>query len=343
MRLIASTTNVPADVVNSLVMKPKVAWFGINGFEDRCVASLERLNAAKTKLSAIHFIDYPTIATPTAEDYIIRKAHRELVVTIAKNHAARFYSAKVDAYASTGLEAEFQSFIKSAANNSVLIIDFTCFTKIHIITLVNMLSNIDLHHKEVLVVYTSPWAYGNLDRIAKQIGWRDVIIAPVASNANMKNEAYSRGLVIAGHESERLWAALNEIEPASGVLTLGRIPARPDITRLSEQVNKKIIKHMALDYDAAWRVEVIDVSDVDGMEKCVASEVEKARESDAPVILYPFGPKSLIFVASRYLFEHYAESSWFVYPVPARYDLSYSEGSAAACWFKIDAEEAILG
>ena len=309
-----------------------IVWIGVNSFEDRCLASLSRLSAAGISISRICFLDYPTSAQPEVEDRRIRRAHREQAASIASSCGAVLNNPSVDAYASAGLEMELLNFSNEAGTRR-WIIDISCFTKIHVVTLANFLSSNSACRATAALVYTSPRAYGNLDQVSKQIGWNDVIIAPVAASAKMHNEGNSRGIVIAGHESERLWSALNEIEPSSGLLILGRIPSRPDITRLSEKINKGVIKHMALDYSAAWTRHVVDVSDIQNLEGLIAQEVEKASRADAPIILYPFGPKSLVLAASSYLLEHYPLGSWFVYPVPARYDLSYSEGASGSYWF----------
>lgn len=327
-----SVIDIPSELAQVIKDDDGIAWFGINSFEDRCLASLSRLAASDLRISSICFVDYPTLAQPEDDDRRIRKAHRESVAAIAASCGASLHNPSVEAYASAGLDRELLKF-SNATGGRRWVVDISCLTKIHVVTLASFLHSNESHRETVALVYTSPRAYGNLDRVSKQIGWNDVIIAPVAYSAKMHNEGDSRGLVIAGHESERLWSALNEIEPASGVLVLGRIPSRPDITRLSEKINKGVIKHMAVDYSSAWTRQVVDVSDIRKLEDVVAQEVEKATRADAPVILYPFGPKSLVLAAASYLLKHYPFGSWFVYPVPARYDLSYSEGSSGSYWF----------
>lgn len=309
-----------------------VAWFGINSFENRCLASLSRLVSKGVAVSHVYLVDYPTSAEPDYEDRRIRKANRELASALAVSCGAIFHVNSVEAYASAGLELELAKFAKDASKK-IWVIDISCLTKIHVVTVAGFLMNSATIPVSIKIAYTSPRAYGNLDRLSKQIGWNDVIIAPIAASANMYNEGQSRGLVIAGHESERLWSALNEIEPASGLLILGRIPSRPDITRLSEKINRGVIKHMAIDYSTAWAREVVDVSDIERLHELMLHEVEAASRANAPMILYPFGPKSLVLAAASFLLKNYPVGSWFVYPVPARYDLTYSEGSSGTYWF----------
>lgn len=334
MRVVSSLSSIeiPAEIAGTLKDSSGIVWLGINSFEERCLASLTRLCDSGVPLAAVYFVDYPTVAFPEADDRRIRKSHREAAALLAQRAGAAFYNPSVEAYASAGLETVLGEYRESGLN-CMQIIDISCLTKIHVVTIANFVSLDQVNFKETLLAYTSPRAYGNLDRVSKRIGWNDVIIAPVAATARMRNEGYSRGIVIAGHESERLWSALNEIEPASGLLILGRIPTRPDITRLSEKINKGVIKHMALDYSEAWSKRVVDISDVDAMMLLIEHEVQLAKSADAPIILYPFGPKSLIFASAKYLLEYYPHGSWFVYPVPAGYDLTYSEGSGGTYWF----------
>ena len=54
----------------------------------------------------------------------------------------------------------------------------------------------------------------------------------------------------------------------------------------------------------------------------------------APVILFPYGPKPLIFVSAFELALEYPEASWFVYPIPSAYDTAYSEGIDETVWLR---------
>ena len=327
--------DIPESMRRDLAKVGPISWFGINSFEERCTGSLTRLGETDLNIQSVYFLEYPTSARPESEDRRLRRVHREYVADLASRSSAALTSYSVEAYASDGLISALTKFI-DAHPASALVLDISCFTKIHVVAAAECIRAMGPTRRPIFAVYTSPRAYGNLDQTSKVIGWSDVIVAPISNSAQMRNESHSRGIIIAGHESERLWSALNEIEPAAGLVALGNTPGRPDITRLSERVNKKIMSHIALDYDSAWHRKVVDIADVEEMRLRVSLEVALAKPHSSPVILYPFGPKTLILASALALLDLYPEASWFVYPVPAGYDVSYSEGIGGTYWFLID-------
>ena len=308
------------------------SWLGVNSFERRCVGSLEYLARSGVALRRVHLLEYPTRGFPEVIDRQLRRAHQDLVKASTRTASAQFESATVDAYASAQFEDYFST-LAETLGSSALIIDISCMTKIHVVALSTALASLKKNATQTLLAYTSPRSYGNLNRSSSEIGWSDVLIAPIGTTARMRNESNSRGVIIAGHESERLWAALNEVEPASGLLALGSTRSRPDITRLSEKVNRRVINHMTLATEAPWSRRVVDIADVALMRQLVQAEIAEAEKHEAPLILYPFGPKTLIYSASEALLHGYPNDSWFVYPVPAGYDISYSEGIGQTYWF----------
>ncbi|MGH8601478.1 MAG: hypothetical protein ACREXR_01460 [Gammaproteobacteria bacterium] len=73
--------------------------------------------------------------------------------------------------------------------------------------------------------------------------------------------------------------------------------------------------------------------DISSLDAAVEREIVAAKQRNAPVILLPNGPKSLVFFTALKLCTEYPNASWFVYPVPAGYDVDYSEGTAGISWF----------
>jgi len=310
----------------------EATWLGVNSFERRCVGSLEYLARSGVALRGVHLLEYPTRGFPEVIDRQLRRAHRDLVKASTHAANAQFETATVEAYASAQFEDYFST-LAETLGSTALIIDISCMTKIHVVALSTALATLEINATQTLLAYTSPRSYGNLNRSSSEIGWSDVLIAPIGTTARMRNESNSRGVIIAGHESERLWAALNEVEPASGLLALGSTPGRPDITRLSEKVNRRVISHMTLATEAPWSRRVVDIADVALMRQLVRTEIAEAAKHEAPLILYPFGPKTLIYAAGEALLRGYPNDSWFVYPVPAGYHVSYSEGIGQTYWF----------
>ncbi len=54
---------------------------------------------------------------------------------------------------------------------------------------------------------------------------------------------------------------------------------------------------------------------------------ELARNDDAPIVFYPFGPKVLCLAAVSAAVGCYSLRTWFVYPVPARYSVDHASGA----------------
>lgn len=326
-----------ASQVTSPSQSGPVYWLGINSFERRCTGSIDHLSSIGHSLKRVVLLDYPTQGVPEVVDRQLRRDHRDIIENTARATGASFTNTVVDAYASVQFD-ECLGSIAAELQYGTLIVDISCMTKIHVVALAANLWQSKAPGQVVFLAYTSPRAYGNLNRSSSDIGWNDVLIAPIGNKARMRNESFSRGVIIAGHESERLWAALNEIEPASGLLTLGTIKLRPDITRLSEKINRRVIAHMNVSSETPWSRRVVEVTDLNRMRSLVEDEVEEARKHEAPIILYPFGPKPLIYVASETLLREYSSDSWFVYPVPGGYDVSYSEGVGQTHWFSVNSD-----
>jgi hypothetical protein len=83
---------------------------------------------------------------------------------------------------------------------------------------------------------------------------------------------------------------------------------------------------------ADWSRRILDMDDLNGLNNSVAQEVAAARKYSAPVILFPFGPKSLLFLTAFLLTAEYPDASWFVYPIPTSYDVDHSEGIERTVW-----------
>jgi hypothetical protein len=70
------------------------------------------------------------------------------------------------------------------------------------------------------------------------------------------------------------------------------------------------------------------------LDACTESQIELATQADAPVVLFPYGPKSMLFLVAISLCVGYPEASWFVYPTPYGYPLDYSDGVERTIWLQ---------
>jgi hypothetical protein len=152
-----------------------------------------------------------------------------------------------------------------------------------------------------------------------------------------KREGQSRGIILAGHDAERLSVALGELEPASGTLVYCGNPKRPDFLRRAREVNAKIERRLlqlrmprssgppaAVD---GWTASSIDVGDFQALSTALRIQVNEAKREESPVILFPFGPKPDSLAVALLLREWGVGDAWAVYPVP-RASVPHTEGVA---------------
>lgn len=338
MHSTSSIMRLPDDVLTCLSRSQKSLWIGTVSFEDRCRGSLAQLANANARVHRAIGLEYATVAHPVDEDRLRRHLNRETMRSLALQvTGTELHVEHVNAYALQDLYNVIRKVLDDAELD-VVVLDISCLTKIHAIAFAASFAQADRTNLTTIVAYTSPDNYGDLNETSKRVGWRDVIIAPISDTAELLYESHSRGLVIAGHEADRLWVALNEIEPSGGLVLLGETPLRPDITRLCERLNKKLMRQLFSSKTQLWEREVVSVGAMEQVRTLVAREIAKAKDFNAPVILFPFGPKSLIYECARQLAIDYPQASWFVYPVPSGYDVDYSEGIGGSIW-SIDQEK----
>ena len=325
MRAIArpANTSVPGDVLENFQASSGSVWLGANSFEERCLGSLLRLADCGAKVQRAIILHYPTKAYLEAEDMTRRRDHRNRIRDqTVRLGVSSIEDLDIQAYGAQQLLGVLQNLVANP-RVKLLVVDITCLPKIHVVVLAAQLAadlRPDLH---IIICYSSPESYGNLDQNAKENGWSDVIISPFSEQAIMQHELHSRGLVIAGHGSDRLWAALHELEPSGGTIVFGSVPRRPDITKLSEKLKLKLLRQLLIAGKDAWPQEVVDLADMGLIEAIAQKEIDDVRLFKAPVVLYPLGPKSLIVAAALHLARNHPRRSWFVYPVCSAYDVSH--------------------
>lgn len=178
-------------------------------------------------------------------------------------------------------------------NVDLAFFDITCFTKIHTLALAVSLASSVSRLKWVLA-YTPPENYTNFEDSADQgPGWKHVILAPLGATAFLFNESGGRGILLPGHEADRLVVALAEIEPVGGLIVMADTEGRPDLRLVSERRNQKVLRHLTKLGGARWMKKVIGVGDLQAMRDCVQREIVRAKGKNAPVILFPYGPSLL--------------------------------------------------
>ncbi len=308
-----------------------VLFVGALSFEERCLGALKEMKKAGLGVEDALFLEYPTQAFPVAEDRKLRAKHKNII----ENEFGATIRGKLEFETIfSNSFSDFQTLITATLETSradFVIYDITCFSKIHTLALAHEVSR--KHEKsKCSITYTIPENYQAGTFIGEFSGWKDIIISPLAETAYFFNEAHGRGLIILGHDADRLVVALAEIEPSGGSIVIPDTPNRPDLRDRCRITNRKIIKQLTSLRMSFWSSELVSLADFSGLETIIQKEVKQSIEHDAPIILFPFGPKSLIFYSGLSLCTFYPQGAWFVYPIPLMYDVGYSVGIEATIW-----------
>jgi len=326
-----TATAEPTGIVENFLHGKTSVWIGALSFEERCIASLQQLANLPTRLDRGFLLKYSTKVEPQYQDVRLRKGHLDIITRLGDRvFKDGCLQVEVDPYSFEAFSIVFNEII-AKSKTTLVICDVTCFTKIHTLALA---AGIQRHSEYVgcIVVHAVPENYVMGDSRSDAIGWRDVIVAPLAAKATLFNETRGRGIILLGHEADRLVVALAELEPAGGTVLLSTTEGRPDLRRISQRFNRKVLRHLMRLRSHTWRTEILDVSDLERLHSCVGSEIHVAKEFQAPVVLFPFGPKPLVLLTALQLSAEYSEAAWFVYPVPASYDINYTEGIQGCLW-----------
>lgn len=309
----------------------RTAWVGAASFEERSVASLVDMSSKAATLSSIFIMNYTTTVQPAALAGRLRAANTRSIQQLGKRlHVDTADEIEVAPYSFGAFHRLLEEVLRK---HSTVLIDVSCITKVHALAAAAVAVKAISHR--IYIAYTTPENYPGLAGSSTGVGWRDIIVAPFGSSARFFNESSGRGIVVAGHEADRLIVALAEIEPAGGTVVIGRSKTRPDLGEVSHRRNKSIVRQLTSMRTADWKTVSVNLTDFSAMSAIAAAEIERAKKYDAPVILFPFGPKPLIFAAACELAAVYGENSWFVYPVPASYDIDYSEGIGKVIWVQV--------
>ena len=319
-----------SETLKCLSISEDTIWLGALSFEPRCVASILDVAGRRLKVGRGLLLDYTTEIHPLQEAEARRRAHKQLISNqeaITFRHGIQIR--KVDPYSFQDIQ-DLLSEVASSSNIAALILDVTCLTKIQTLAAAALLAQPSFRQIEVVVAYTVPETYQNLDTAA--LGWKDIIIAPFAETGLLQHERHSRGILIPGHEAQRLAVALAEIEPAGGSILISRTRGRPDLASLCRRKNRKTLSLLKQARSTGWRSIDVDLDHLHRLEGLIAEEVRIAKANSAPLFLFPYGPKPLIFISALEMCRQYFDASWFVYPVPAGYDIDYTEGIGRTLW-----------
>ena len=327
----SSCTLEPNTIKRWLNISSNTLWFGALSFEDRATASIAWLAQEGLNINRAILLNYKSNVQPG----LYAESKRENNFAILKQYEERVFKnsieqQNIEPYAFNDLRVIVRDCILPLKLDFA-IFDVTCLTKIHALALAVALSEFDIPFRWA-VAYTRPENYLNIGTTKAIPGWSDVITAPLADEATLANEGRSIGLIILGHEADRLYVALTEMEPAGGIIYVVDSPKRPDLRYMSVRRNMKVIRQLTRMRSSEWERKTIRLLDVDTFKNDIKRKIDMAKKYASPVILFPYGPKSLVFLSAMQLYHFYPQASWFVYPVPTGYDANYTEGIDYTIW-----------
>ncbi|MCL4210363.1 MAG: hypothetical protein KJZ68_06850, partial [Phycisphaerales bacterium] len=238
-------------------------WVGAISFEERCLGSLEHLVQTGSRVRRVVALDYSTTTAPGGEGEERRELHWGRMRELASGlHAEECVRRPVNPYSFADIVDALEAEAGALATRQVpLILDITCLTKIHAVAAGVCLANLDKAERNWLSAYTSPRSFCDLTSMDRRFGWRDILIVPLVEGARLYNEASGRGLIVLGHEQDRLVVALREMQPGGGTIILPWEPTRPDLRYVMERNNRYVVRELAPHTVAGWRKKQVQLGD----------------------------------------------------------------------------------
>lgn len=325
-------------VADALFRSRAFAYVGVISFERRATACLRDLGKRGTLPSYSVIFDYDTIADPPAEDRELRASSKHQFESLLHGRP-HFLTGPTNAFALNVLTSLMDQELASQAT-SLVFIDITCMTRIHLFASVAIALKLEALGKTVIYGYSSAHSYG----ISKQelFGWRDVLFVAASNAPRDGGDVLSHGIISAGHDGERLSVALQELEPSSGLFIYPQNEKRPDFTAKAMLANEAVQRRLSVLRSPQrpgspagtdrWHFEQIEVDDFQTLSERVQSQLDLASASKGMLAIYPFGPKPMtLCIADRV--RRSSVPAWAVYPVPDRFAVSYSSGTGTLSLF----------
>lgn len=316
---------------------PMFTTFAALSFEDRCLAAMQReLESTKTT-SEVVMLDYGSTATPGSEATRLRHGHWTRIEQQCRKLGIACSRRAINAYSTEDMEEIVR---EKSETDQGLFVDISCMTKPHVLGLAASLAKLP-DMTSWRIAYTKPLSYGDLNAPGSTGGWQDLLWLPLGDDPMLRNQGLAVGLLASGQEADRTSIALREIEPAAGIAMIPVRRDRPDLHRVVLDKNELLFSYLRelrmpgprgkssdkFFRNGGWefiriRMDsvVVDVFDV------VARIVRAALALDGPIVLLPFGPKIVVFLAAWFLAKECSNRCWAVYPVARTHPLGYSDG-----------------
>lgn len=309
---------------------------GAVSFEERCLAMLKLL--PKFEEVELHVLDYGRRATPDDWAGALRQKHYGLIEegSSAASHV-RLRRVHIDPYSSEDLRRHVVDSLGSISKDTKVIIDLSCVTRLQAVSFGAIMA--EWHNEKWQIQYAVPASY-RFEQSSRgaPTGWLGTLLVAVSGTPELQQEGESRGLVLVGHEADRLAVALEEFEAAGGSVVGLIPPRRPDITAAVLKRNEPVLSRLRsmefarvegdslVSYGRSWNTVLVGLLEVGALRQAVRAEIDLARSAQAPLFFYPFGPKLAVFVCAFEIATLYPEGSWAVYPVATTHGVNSAEG-----------------
>jgi hypothetical protein len=327
------TSENMSDKLHESFGTPGVYWIGALSFERRCLGSAMHLRDTGIPVRNAVAFEYNTRVSPADEaNRVILDNTSYLRELLRPRDTESVRVRPLVAHSITSVQSALtDALVESEADHLSVVIDITCLTRLHVIGLAAGLAGVG-DTEPLAIAYSLPDNYVTMAEDQRAFrGYERVMVAPLAAMARLGNESKGRGIILAGHERQRLLIALAEIEPPHGVFVRPMTSFRPDFSHANEYRNRATTKRLS--HFGRWRIEQLEFSAVDEIVQLVTTVAEEAKAQEGPLFLYPFGPKSLVFAAALAAARSYPEGSWVVYPIPSYYDAGTTEGLDRTFWW----------
>ena len=230
-----------------------------------------------------------------------------------------------------GILADLHAAHRKAGGEVQYVFDITCLTKIHTLALAYWLE-ITPELPRVLIAYSRPHDYGSpIRKVWDKGAWLEVVVAPFDIDPEPRTTGVA-GIAMIGHEGDRLRLALHEVPLDEGVIVVVKSD-NPRLDLVAEAQNRWLLDDISCQKDpASVSLARVPLWDMARLQKIVAVTSDSARAKGMRLMLYPFGPKPLIFGISIFALSGYRPGTWYAYPIPRTYDFDYTVGVGTTYW-----------
>jgi hypothetical protein len=319
----------------NLCKKYPIFWIGAVSFEDRCSGSLKALASQNAVISRGIVLDYATKIQPEREGQYKRSQNLEIIL----DHIGRDSQIhRIPSYrfgAFLNILAELHKEYHKAGMEFQYIFDITCLTKIHTLALAYWLATTD-DLPNVIITYSRPHDYGSpIRKVWDKGAWIEVIVAPFDIYPDPIALGVA-GIALLGHEGDRLRLALHEVPMDQGVVIVVESDD-PRLDLVAKTQNRWLLDDVISQKDSIpITLHRISLWDMVRLHKIITIISDIARTKGMRLMLYPFGPKTIVFGASFFCADHYLLGTWYSYPIPRTYDLDYTVGIGTTHWASLD-------